>query len=178
MYMSCFWWKLWASFNVSAWGPFLSKHETSDTRDCVSPINAVSRLGLGTNFFLTGILTAPLCTKLLFLELEMGLLCTALLVFPYQPVYFSNNFYTLIFFWVWALVRVTPYSVCSFSPDTQIKKKCRGSGRSSCQTSPMATVEAAAQEAVACLEEEAAVLALVRRWLWGKRFWSQCLWHR
>lgn len=99
----------------------------------------------------------------------MGLLCTVLLISPYNPVYFSNNFYMLIFFWVWTLVRVTPYPVCSFSPDTQIKKKCRGRGRSSCQTSPMATVEAAAQAAVACLEEEAAVLALVRQWLWGKR---------
>lgn len=46
---------------------------------------------------------------------------------------------------------------------TQTKKKCKGNDRSSCQISLMVSVEAAAQEEVACMEEEVAVLALVRQ---------------
>uniref|UniRef100_H0YZJ3 Nuclear factor NF-kappa-B p105 subunit n=1 Tax=Taeniopygia guttata TaxID=59729 RepID=H0YZJ3_TAEGU len=47
-----------------------------------------------------------------------------------------------------------------FSLLVSIKKKCKGSDRSSCRTSPMAMVEAVAPEVVACMEGQVAVLAL------------------
>lgn len=69
---------------------------------------------------------------------------------------------------------MTPFSICSFSPETQIKKKCKENDRSSCQTSQMATAEAAAQEEVACMAGEAAGQALVRQLFGGEEGQGFC----
>lgn len=60
-------------------------------------------------------------------------------------------------------------SLFSLFLPSQIKKKCKGSDRSSCRTSPMAMGEAVAPEVVACMEGQVAVLALVRQRFWEKR---------
>lgn len=91
---------------------------------------------------------------------------TALCIFLYKLVNFSNAFSMHILFCAWPPVRD---SLSHLFLLTQIKKKCKGNDRSSCQTSLMAMVEAVAQEAVACMEGEVAVLALVRQQFWVRR---------